>query len=1105
MKRLIIFVLMLITITLVFGQSLPIKNYSTNDGLVQSQVTQILQDDDGYIWFLTLGGLSKFDGYSFSNYNLATGLSTNYIKTLVFNNNKTTILGEQSFSIIQGDSLKNYDQNYFNETLKEKVLYLNLVNVSDDYTPFVATKSKIYFYSEKDEKFEEYYDLNKLPKKIQGDNLVIRYPDLEHIIVLFDDNCYMVHLHSNEITDLQSLLGISLERGGTIGIYGMENKEYEYTFLYTSGMHKLKEIIQFNFKTKSKKTILSSSNISEVVYNNQKGVEDYYKVNDYNMFITSEGRIFYYNEIKGDSYFSNDLIKPHGISLDNIVNAYYLNDKLWIATNQGLIEYDLKEKKTKSYTTNDGLSSNNIQSIFVDREDNIWIGTNGTGTDVIIQSNITNYNAKNGLSHSGTTNCTEGFDGSLWVSCDNGLSRIMPNGEIQNYNTNNGLPHSDTWALNTDTNGQIWVGTYKNGLVSFDGNKFINRRPKEIEPSNSYVTSIFTDSNGNVWVFLSYHIVKFDKKYNYKLYKKNDAFSAYEMTEDKMGNLWVALGAKGLSKMSKNGDILNNYPINTKVFNSNIIGLEIIDENTIFCYTYGEGIVEFTIKTGEYKRIFKSRLKNYGITKSHVRDNEGNLWVGTINGIVKINKDNTIKEFKKEDGLFGEDVRTTGAYKDSKGALWFCTSTGLVRIIAEEQNIDSTPPKMHISSFKSKINHNIKDSTRINLAYNDNTVSINFVGIDLRNPRRIRYSYILENFDKDWSPLTLDRSVRYTNLNPGKYTFKIYSVDHADNKSEVKEIHFVIRAPFWKTWWFISLELILAAFAVYIIIQWRLKVLKKKNEQLERLVALRTIQLKEKNEQLLSSIRYAERIQNALLAKPDSLKQVFHDIFVLFKPKDIISGDFYWYYQSKNYYYLAVVDCTGHGVPGALLSIVGSMLLNDGVINNNEPKPSDLLTYLHENIRTVLSQTNERGSSRDGMEVSLCRFDKDFRELIYAGANRPIYYFNKSDLDTVQLIKGNRKGIGGLQKEDIRVFEDTVIDLENIHSLFMFSDGLVDQNDPNDKKFSSRYLRYILKEIINNNMDTQKDIISEKLAKHQGNEPQRDDITMIGVKFKNKI
>ncbi|MBP7563429.1 MAG: SpoIIE family protein phosphatase, partial [Candidatus Cloacimonetes bacterium] len=154
-------------------------------------------------------------------------------------------------------------------------------------------------------------------------------------------------------------------------------------------------------------------------------------------------------------------------------------------------------------------------------------------------------------------------------------------------------------------------------------------------------------------------------------------------------------------------------------------------------------------------------------------------------------------------------------------------------------------------------------------------------------------------------------------------------------------------------------------------------------------------------------------------------------------------------------------------------------------------------------VRSVLCQKNERGSSRDGMEVALCRFDKQFTELMFAGANRPLYYFENENSEHISLIKPTRKGIGGLQKEETRVFENHTLALHSIYSLYLFSDGIVDQNNTLNHKFGSKQLKIVLNSMKKKTMEIQKKNLLDKLSNHQENELQRDDITVIGIKIKD--
>lgn len=1103
MKKYIILYLLILLISGLFSQSLPVRNYSTQDGLPQNQVNYITQDKEGYIWLRTLGGASKFDGYHFENFDLNSGIATNSLKSIGTNSSPLYFLGFSSVSLIEKNKNYNFDQNYFKKVFKEEVVHVGSYSDSlADYI-FVATPSKVFYLDFRTKTFKPYFDLSVLPEKVDTPTPLFSYPDLNHIFIQLNKNAYLVNIQTKKVTNLSEKFGFSIHKDIQMVMLSLEDQKDEYMIIYTNVAQNLSYWYQYNISNGAYNAVVKGKNIVNVLCRNQKNEIDYYKQNNHLLFLDDNGSLFYYDLRSRKGYYSPQKINARHVSLLGMTDAYFLDGKLWVSTTQGLIEFDMKDNQTRVYTSENGLSNDNIQTLYVDREFNLWLGTNGSGVDMIVQGNISNYTSKNGLSHSGTTNTTEGIDGSIWVSTDNGLTRINPDRSINYYNIQENIPHKDTWALATDTKGNIWAGTYNNGLVMFDGKKFINRRPKEVEKTDSYVSEIFVDSEGNIWIMMRYYLIKYDKNYNYKYFTFNNAVTGYQIVEDETGLLWIAVGNNGIYVYNKKGEKIAEYKIDLKVFNSNIIGLEILNKKTVWCYTFGEGIIEFNRDNKTFKKIFTNELKGFGVTKAYVRDNNGNLWLGTLNGILKINKNNEVKIYKKEDGLIGNDVRTTGAYKDRHGVLWFNTSFGLVRIIAEEQNVDKTPPVMIITEFNAKQKIDLKTKDKITLAYHDNSVAFKFTGIDFRNPSRVTYSYKLENFDKEWSSFSTDRFVRYTNLNPGKYNFKVMAIDHAGNRSEIKEVVFLIKTPFWETWWFRTLIVLMLALSVYGIIIWRLNILKKKNQELENLVALRTKQLREKNEQLISSIRYAERIQKALLPVENHLKSVFKDVFIIFKPKDIISGDFYWFYESKKYYYVAVVDCTGHGVPGALLSIVGDMLLNESISTHPDSDPATLLSYMHENVRSVLCQKNERGSSRDGMEVALCRFDKQFTELMYAGANRPLYYFEHQYSEHISMIKPTRKGIGGLQKEETRVFDNHILDLNHVYCLYLFSDGYVDQNNHLNHKFGSKHLKNVLNSMKNTSMDTQKKNLLDKLSSHQESEPQRDDITIVGIKIKD--
>jgi hypothetical protein len=218
------------------------------------------------------------------------------------------------------------------------------------------------------------------------------------------------------------------------------------------------------------------------------------------------------------------------------------------------------------------------------------------------------------------------------------------------------------------------------------------------------------------------------------------------------------------------------------------------------------------------------------------------------------------------------------------------------------------------------------------LSYNENSIIFDYYSICLTNPDVVRYKVKLEGSDEDWQPMTDQTRATYSALSPGKYTFMVRARNSQGIwNNEPVTFHFVIKPPFWLTWWFITTCLILAAIGVVSYIKIREKNLIREKKILEAKVKERTaevvqksMEIEGKNRDITASIRYAERIQRAMLPREDT----FHETFVLFMPKDIVSGDFYWMYDTGEKQFIAACDCTGHGVPGAFMSIIGHNALN---------------------------------------------------------------------------------------------------------------------------------------------------------------------------------
>lgn len=281
--------------------------------------------------------------------------------------------------------------------------------------------------------------------------------------------------------------------------------------------------------------------------------------------------------------------------------------------------------------------------------------------------------------------------------------------------------------------------------------------------------------------------------------------------------------------------------------------------------------------------------------------------------------------------------------------------------------------------------------------------------------------------------------------------------------------------------------------------------LKAYSENLEQQVKERTKEVVEKSEKLevaygeiRDSINYAKRIQEAILPSIELVKKAFPDSFVLYKPKDIVCGDFYWYAAEGDEAIIGAIDCTGHGVPGALMTVVGNSLLNQIVHIGNNYSPSDILIDLDKRLLETLQQQGNVNTN-DGMDAALCKYNKKTKELVFAGAKRPLYIFRKDELIEV---KGDKFPIGSFQYEQKKEFKEYRTKVEPGDIVYLFSDGYQDQfGGQSGKKFMIGQFRKLLTDIREKPMNEQHNILEKEIESWKGNSEQTDDILVIGIRF----
>ena len=421
------------------------------------------------------------------------------------------------------------------------------------------------------------------------------------------------------------------------------------------------------------------------------------------------------------------------------------------------------------------------------------------------------------------------------------------------------------------------------------------------------------------------------------------------------------------------------------------------------------------------------------------------------------------------------------------------------------------------------------------ISYSDNSITFYFSSPFFGQEDIMLYSFILEGFEKNWSEWSSSNTKEYTNLPHGTYRFLVKALNVYEVEGPIASFSFTVERP-----WYLHPLVYLGYFIAFVLfvalmVSIKTRMLKASNIKLQKLVDERTNELlqnqkdilekneelKQQKEQILSqneelllknmqtsaSIQYALTIQQAILPEKKIMNLYFEN-FIIYRPKDVVSGDFYWFSHIpiKNNKpakeIIAIVDCTGHGVPGAFMSMIGSRMLSEVVNERGITNPSKILVELNRMLNFVLHQDSTENF--DGMDVAICSIEKissDKYSICFAGANRPISFYKKENIK-IENIKGNRKYIGGFLPDIDENFQDHTFVLESGDSLFLYSDGLTDQNNEHNKKFSTGRFESILISNIDKPMLKIEKILEEAFDSFKGDVLQRDDITVIGIRLK---
>ena len=811
---------------------------------------------------------------------------------------------------------------------------------------------------------------------------------------------------------------------------------------------------------------------------------------------------------------------------------------LWAGTEGGgLIR--IKGGKIETFSSADGLTNDFIYSLYEDREGSLWIGTLKGSLHRLRDTPVTTYTAKEGLSNDIISGIVEDRDGNLWIGTRRGGVNRLKNGKLNlKLTTREGLLSNTVYFLMEDSAGNLWIGTNA-GINRFKAGRLTGYTTRD-GLSDNQIISLFEDKQRTIWISSYGNLIQFHES-KFIRFTGREEFANKKIKcfyQDREGSLWFGTIGSGLYRL-KNG-MLTAFTTR-----------EGLAHNRVECIYEDENRILYIGTRGGLSQLSGGKFTNFtakdGLVSSDVlfilEDDPDYLWLGGLVGISRINKKElselTLGKTGKIHPLHLDEssgLKSSWCFNGIRtrdGRFWIATDKGVAVIDPNNIKENTPPPPVVIEEVKAdgESIHMNREKQRLIIPPGKKRIEFYYTGLSFIKPLKVKFKLKLEGYDRDWIDVGNARSTTFTGLSPGKYTFKVIACnsDGVWNR-EGASLSFYLRPYFYQTAWFylcVGSVVILAGFSLY---RLRVRQLKNRERELSALVEVRTRDLKErtieletahhklqkskeiietKNRHIMDSIRYAQKIQQAMLPTKEKMAKELTDYFVIFKPKDIVSGDFYWFDVIENQYFIAVADCTGHGVPGALLSMIGYMMLNEVVEEKRIFDPAQVLSHLHQGFRTVLKQEldlegNDTFETNDGMDLGLCRIGLDTGQITFAGARHSLLYIKNAELVE---IKGNRISIGGRQRGKIRSFTNHLVEIptgkneEEELMIYMTTDGFADQHNPGNQKFGTRRLKEFLRDNAHLKALQQQEALVKVLETHQADEEQRDDITVIGIRL----
>jgi serine phosphatase RsbU (regulator of sigma subunit) len=512
--------------------------------------------------------------------------------------------------------------------------------------------------------------------------------------------------------------------------------------------------------------------------------------------------------------------------------------------------------------------------------------------------------------------------------------------------------------------------------------------------------------------------------------------------------------------------------------------------DTLFLFTLSK--VSYYNRALDSFAEYKKEFTGYDAKVKFVFSQPEIPWIKTKDEWINISSAGSVDNNDK--ALLKIFVNLNSIFTD-KDYIWVVSGDNMLFRIVRNK-IPSIKPdvSLFIRSISDAKGFNFKLSDIV-FGSGDNNVYFDIVAPGYLKQNSTQYQWILDN--GEWSKWTYTNTINLF-VKPGKYTLQVRAKDIWGNISEPKVVSFTIEAPFSQTTFFYIIILGALFIVIIGIVRFRERQLKKDKRILETRVKERTGKIEAQKQEITSSIEYASRIQMAMLPEDWHFRYSFSDYFIIFKPRDIVSGDLYWIGEDEKHIFFTVADCTGHGVPGAFMSTLGISTLDEIITNNTDLKANTVLNLLREKIKTSLHQTGKQGEATDGMDVAFCILHKDRKKLEFSGAYNSLLIVQDGEL---REFRADRMPIGIYYGEK-KTFTNYEIKVQKGDTIYIFSDGFADQfGGPKGSKYMKYNLKRLLSEIYQRPMSEQKSILENEFEKWKGSSDQIDDVTILGVRI----